>query len=288
MIEIQNKEFKLSKSRFSDGTQKLVVNIVERVSQNYKDTITISWRFERESEVLTLYYLVNWFKDHFANPQICLKLYYVPYARMDRVECVEDVFTLKYFTSLINSLEFSRVEILDPHSRVSAALINRAMVFEPVQYIRETLRGIIKEGRTLTVLFPDRGAYERYLSPELRAVFKEFGITQLLYGEKVRDWKTSNIQNFTINTRGLRVIENVLIIDDIITTGGTIEECVKALDDIQATGSIFIYTTFLESGAFQSQKFNWVLDQCEKVFTPAALPLKLSGLSEKINILPLQ
>ena len=47
----------------------------------------------------------------------------------------------------------------------------------------------------------------------------------------------------------------------------------KAIDDMNATGKVYIYATFLEKGAFQNQKFAWVLDQCEKAITTETLPL---------------
>lgn len=281
MIKIISEQFDLVLSKFSDGTQKIEIKLSDDLKRVLDDSIkcpgmvTISWRFENEAEILTLYYIVSWFRDHFSSLKLYLNLYYVPYARMDRVEDISDVFTLKYFTNLLNSMNFEEVIVLDPHSRVSGALINRVSVVEPESYLYHALN-LITEGKTKkapTILFPDRGAYERYLSPKLRKCFDDFGVTKFLYGEKVRDWKTSNIQTFTVNTRGLVEIDDVLIIDDIITTGGTIEECVKAMDDINAAGKIYVYATFLEKGAFQNQKFAWVLDQCEKVITTETLPL---------------
>lgn len=281
MIKIISEQFDLVLSKFSDGTQKIEIKLSDDLKRVLDDSIkcpgmvTISWRFENEAEILTLYYIVSWFRDHFSSLKLYLNLYYVPYARMDRVEDISDVFTLKYFTNLLNSMNFEEVIVLDPHSRVSGALINRVSVVEPEPYLYHALN-LITEGKTKkapTILFPDRGAYERYLSPKLRKCFDDFGVTKFLYGEKVRDWKTSNIQTFTVNTRGLVEIDDVLIIDDIITTGGTIEECVKAMDDINAAGKIYVYATFLEKGAFQNQKFAWVLDQCEKVITTETLPL---------------
>ena len=282
MILIEQKGLSLVLSKFSDGTQKVEIqgepmDETGRFGLDLKELehLIITWRFENESEILTLLYVVNWFRDHHSQLKISLNLPYVPYARMDRVEEKSDVFTLKYFTNLINSMNFESVFVLDPHSRVSAALIDRVIVEEPIDYITSAIEKILRDNRgtKLTVLFPDRGSYERYLSPKLRERFEALGVNQFLYGEKVRDWKTSNIQNFSINTRGLCEIGDVLIIDDIITTGGTIEECVKALDHINATGKVYIYATFLEKGAFSNPKFQWVLDQCENVITTSALPL---------------
>ena len=44
---------------------------------------------------------------------------YIPNARKDRAHREKDVFTLKYFANIINSLNFDNVYVLNPHSNVS-------------------------------------------------------------------------------------------------------------------------------------------------------------------------
>lgn len=291
MIKLLDDRFKLVLSEFKDGTKRVSIEVVDCKYRDYlKDPdgcVFIGWRFESESEIVTLLYIVNWFRDN-TSLKLYLDLYYVPYARMDRVEESSDVFTLKYFTNLLNSMRFEEVAVLDPHSRVSPALIDRVRVVEPVSQLRSVLKDIASKGQ-LTILFPDRGAYERYLSPKLQEVFKEFSITQFLYGEKRRDWKTSNIQNFYINTKGIKELGNVLIIDDIITTGGTIEKCIQAVEDLDDFNSrlIYVYSTFLEKAFLDSDKFNWIYSQCEGIFTTDALLTdgdKVSTVLPKLNI----
>ena len=68
--------------------------------------------------------------------KVSLFMPYIPNARMDRVKVDEDTFTLKYFAEIINSLSFTSVSVLDPHSSVSEALIERIRIFRPDKYIR--------------------------------------------------------------------------------------------------------------------------------------------------------
>ncbi len=87
-------------------------------------------------------------------------MFYLPNARMDRIHDQGEVFTLKGFADVINWLEFDRVEVLDVHSNVGAALLNRVYVFNPREYIDEVIEQISKEN--LILYFPDAGSSKRY------------------------------------------------------------------------------------------------------------------------------
>ena len=97
---------------------------------NLKDTDFyipyITWYYENDEEMVLLYYLVSHIRDVYSDyfPQITLIMPYIPNARMDRTKSEKEVFTLKYFTQFINSLNFIEVWVFDPHSYVSEALIN--------------------------------------------------------------------------------------------------------------------------------------------------------------------
>ena len=64
---------------------------------------------------------------------------------MDRVKTESDVFTLKYFAKFINSMNFDAVSVLDPHSYVSEALIDRILVQRPTPYIMEAIESYISD-----------------------------------------------------------------------------------------------------------------------------------------------
>ena len=269
MIELLDSRISLELSKFSDGTRKIVVvspsNNMEKLLAEI-GTLGIRWMFESDNELISLIFVVNWLRDTVPGIHLFLEMPYVPYARMDRVERVGDVFTLKYFSGIINSLNFDYVKVSDPHSRVTSALIDRVKVDEDYtrRLIARFISDQVKPGKELTVLFPDRGSYERYTSL-LGEVFEKYKLS-VLYGEKTRDWATSKISSFTINTRGKKLVGDVVIIDDIITTGGTIRKCVEALDEMEAE-SIKIYSTFLEEAALKNENFRWILNNGGKVYT---------------------
>ena len=81
---------------------------------------------------------------------------YIPNARMDRVKNSDEVFTLKYFAEFINDLKFDTVEVLDPHSNVSTALIDNISIIEPTDIILHILETVNSDGNTI-LFFQMRG-----------------------------------------------------------------------------------------------------------------------------------
>lgn len=95
--------------------------------------------------------------DHRVVPNLYMP--YIPDARMDRVKHENELFTLKYFAQTINSLHFGKVEVLDPHSDVSAALFNKVHVESPNRMIEDAVKKIASNN--LMMFYPD-GAYGRF------------------------------------------------------------------------------------------------------------------------------
>ena len=92
-------EIKIGNS-FPDGT--LHLNLPD------EHIYGVKWNYESDAELFTLICIAK----HYNDPTMELYLPYVPHARMDRVKSNEDVFTLKYFCEVINSLNFRRVWVM--------------------------------------------------------------------------------------------------------------------------------------------------------------------------------
>ena len=193
MIQYNGKKVELN--HFPDGTLLMKETVTEK-------EIVLRWNFENNEEMVALYFLVKHFRAQGVK-RLMLELPYIPNARQDRVKTPEDIFTLKYFAELINSLEFTKVTVLDPHSYVSEALFERIDIQTPKYYVEKVLEKIttekvdskeqqgIEENRgdevrdNLVMFFPDEGAMKRY-----SAMFE----LPYVFGIKKRDWKTGKIQ----------------------------------------------------------------------------------------------
>lgn len=254
MIKVNN--FEIPKEYFPDGTIRLLDFNEDVINWPLNQEIKITWLYESDSEMSMLLFLTKHIKETFETySKIKLVLPYVPNARMDRTKSDCEVFTLKYFCDFINYLDFDRVEIFDPHSDVTTALLKNVKVITPNKMISDVLDDIeytndtpIYKGTTI-IYFPDAGAMKRYKDmPRLKGY-------DIIYGEKDRDWRTGKIIGLKIfNQKGERIDDmedylkdkSVLIIDDIISFGGTIAYSADALKAIGAS-HIYVYASHVEN-----------------------------------------
>lgn len=140
---------------------------------------------------------------------------YFPGARQDRISNVGEPLTVKVYADLINSLNFEKVTIVDPHSEVTPALLDKC----DIHPVSEILKRIVVENNYSVIIVPDAGSAKKtynYYFPD--AEFnKKLTFVQCL---KKRDTETGKLSGF-------RVVDevphgaNILICDDIIDGAGT-------------------------------------------------------------------
>lgn len=201
------------------------------------------WCFEDNEEMVALYYLVRHLQSNGIS-DISLKMPYIPNARQDRVKQPDDIFTLKYFSMLLNELKFKQVTVLDPHSYVSEALIDRICVETPEKYVEKVLGQI---GREVVFFYPDEGAMKRY-----SAMFD----MPYVFGMKKRDWATGEILGLSVSGKTDLIKDStILIVDDICSRGGTFYHSAKALKELGA-GDIYLYVSHCENTVLEGDLIN--------------------------------
>lgn len=255
MIKLNNIEVK--PGSFPDGTMLIKQDIPKT------DEVKISWLYENDRETIALIYLANHLKSHGCD-NMHLYMPYIPNARQDRVKTDEDVFTLKYFAGIINSLGFRTVTVLDPHSSVSEALIDNIVINKPQKLIEDTIIKITDiEGEAPSMFYPDEGAGKRYS-----------GMIPLPYafGIKKRDWKTGQIQGLDVagdvdSING----KNILIVDDICSKGGTFYFSAKKLKELGAK-NIYLHVTHCENTIFEGELLTGAL--IKRVYTTNSILTK--------------
>lgn len=230
MIRVGEISIPWGQSMFPDHS--LLIKLDPDKITAFKDTITIKWLYEGDSELFTLICVKRHIDYHCHGVDVVLDMPYIPHARMDRVKAREDVFTLKYFAEIINSLNFKRVFVRDAHSNVSLALINNVCDWGVRGYIEMAVE---KSGAEV-LFFPDEGAMKRY---------SEQSPMPYAFGMKKRDWQTGKILGLDIINPENIVGKDVLIVDDICSRGGTFYHSAKALKAAGAK-SVSLYVTHLE------------------------------------------
>lgn len=245
---------------------------------------TITWHYENDREFVALIYLTK----HLHNlgcHAINLYMPYIPNARQDRVKTSKDIFTLKYFAEVLNSLNFNTVTVLDPHSTVSEALINNISVVSPEPYIVEVIDKLDVKTYdsynpltfdntpiySLTMFYPDEGAMKRYA-----------GMVNLPYafGIKKRNWETGQIEGLDVagaidQIRG----RDILIVDDICSKGGTFYHSAKKLKELGAN-NIYLYVSHCENTILEGELLKG--DLIKKIYTTNSIFTKNH---EKIEVL---
>lgn len=220
---------------FPDGTFLLKENVDDWAANLNTRSVCFEWYFENNAELVALQFLA-W---HFQEYGMTTRLYmpYIPNARMDRVKNCEDVFTLKYFARIINSIGFERVTVLDPHSSVSEALIDNLKIQEIKSILQRTIKTIKEQSADLQIVFPDEGSQKRY-----RDYLKDMNIC---WCSKHRDWETGQIKGLEIHGELLPC--DVLIVDDICAYGGSAYYTAQAIKEKQPDVKVYLYVTHCEN-----------------------------------------
>lgn len=257
----------IEQNHFPDNT--LLLKINRCLSE---DGNSIFWYYENDAELFTIMCIAGYINDK----GLCASLYmpYIPHARMDRVKENTEVFTLKYFAEAINNCCFDAVYVLDPHSYVSEALINRIRHVNVQRFISNSIKNIYETGcqeDDLLLFYPDEGSMKRYSG----MISKPYA-----FGIKNRDWKTGSILGLSVEGDIEAIKEKtILIVDDICSRGGTFYHSAKKLKELGAN-KIYLYVTHCENTILDGELLNSGL--IERVFTTDSIFTKEH---EMINVM---
>lgn len=214
---------------------------------------TIGWQYEGDQECMMLWHLVHHIREY-SDTSVCIELTmpYIPNARMDRVKNDDEVFTMKWFAEFINSLNFNRVYVLDAHSNVSLALINRVQQIDITRYID---LAVTRAGDDVLFCYPDEGAAKRY---------QEAFPCDHVFCIKHRRWRDGTIERLELVGADKVAGKDILIVDDICSKGGTFFYTAKALKDAGAN-HIFLYVTHCENTVLDGEMIKSGL--IDKIYT---------------------
>ena len=241
MIRFSSQRLEFGKKYFPDCTPK--IDIMSLSSSIRWTHITVCWKYESMEELFDLICLTKHLQAQ--GKIVSLYLPYIPNARMDRVKSVNEVFTLKHFCDVINSLEFEKVTVVDPHSDVSPALLNRVSILSNEDVLQFAVNSILEEtGKTPYLFFPDAGAAKRYGSNATNGLVAG-------YANKNRDWATGEIKGLEI-CGDIPKDNPILIVDDICSYGGTFYHTSKKLKECGAD-QIYLCVTHCENSILKGK-----------------------------------
>lgn len=163
--------------------------------------------------------------------------------RSDRRFAHNQSFDLKIICDFINSCEFDRVSILDPHSDVALALINNSEKITSFNYVRMAVESIGDKG--VILVSSDAGAYKKVFE------YGEKLSLPVVAGVKHRDLAG----NISLKFMGDVKDATCLIVDDLCDGGYTFELLGKALRE-QGAKKVYLYVShgYFSKGFKELQK----------------------------------
>lgn len=222
MIElyIQSVKIDIKHRTFGGGEPHLYV---AEFPHRKDDEVIIKLKFQSSEDIMNLLLLNNVVENIYRGKNFHKMLWceYLPFSRQDRITSINEPFSLKVITDLINSLKFDEVVTIDNHSDVAEALLwnNRNVP----QYEATTGNVKLLTFSYDTICAPDAGAikkvtkFRKELNPQ----------ATLVTANKVRDLITGEITGTEI--WGDVNDKKVLIVDDICDGGRTFIELAKVL-----------------------------------------------------------
>lgn len=245
----------------------------EQILNHVGESNRIDFKYTSDGDLIRLMFVKSFLDDY--NYRASLVIYYMPYSRMDRVEG-SSVFTLKYVSHFINTLDFERVTLIEPHSDVSLALVNKSQAKYPSI---ELLDRVIEEtGFNLEedyLFFPDAGAQKRYS--------KVKGYKQLV-GFKVRDFQTGQIRKLDIVGTVEKVGFKAIIVDDLCSYGGTFMLSAEKLREVGAS-EIYLLVGHCEKSILEGKIPHTAL--IDRIFTTDTIIEQADSDVAKIQIYPI-
>lgn len=201
---------KQSVKQFTFPGGEVGVQIMPHAYADKQEVVSITAHLKSSDDILALLQVNDAVDRQYTCAKKILNLAYVPYARQDRVCNEGESLSIKVFASLINSCNFYKVKILDPHSDVTPASINNCVVKTQV----EVFKKIQSNWHETYLVAPDAGAYKK-----THAFGKSVGAAGIITCNKVRDLKTGTINSLYMqeDVTGL----DLVVLDDIGDGMGT-------------------------------------------------------------------
>lgn len=223
-------------------------------SDSIRGEININFTYENDVDITTLIMTKKYLDDVQPDAKVNLIMKYIPYSRMDRY--IEGyMFSCKYFCEIINGLKFNRVFVLDPHSSVSTAALQRVSEISIQPYIDK----IIEENHIDYVFYPDNGACKKY--PEKISLR---GHITYFYGNKKRNLQTGYIEKYDLVDAPDLQDKNVLIIDDLCSKGMTFFLSGKEIKS-KGAKNVYLYVSHLEESVKKGRLLS--TDVIDKIYT---------------------
>lgn len=233
-----NRDIPIKSFSFPGGERQ--VSIVDPLDIERYKSFSIIFQFQGSDDIIDLMLLVDAIKRIDPRTRLYLQMKYVPFGRQDRAANAGEAHSLKVFATMINSCNFERVQIVDPHSDVTEGLFDRNSITKQEAVLKLTLglTDLAITPESYVLVSPDGGALKKIF-----ACAKALGNIPVVRADKSRDTATGNITGTYIVNPEVLKDKRALIVDDICDGGYTFIKLAEEIRRVNPTTMIILYVT---------------------------------------------
>jgi len=170
---------------------------------------------------------------------------FIPYARQDTCFVESDPLSIDVFARLLNTFEFDRVLVADPHSLVSPALIRNVEVIHQHEIAAAAVMDLVENlSDPIALVAPDLGAAKKIKKLQQYLADTEDILLPVIQCDKTRDPVTGKITGFKIldGDPDDPVAHHCIMIDDLADAGGTFLGLADVIQQAGASGQSLYVT----------------------------------------------
>jgi len=220
---------------FPDSQPHIKIDIASVSGLKRSEPLKMLTRISNTNDLLLALFVKNTL-DYLEFEKIELSISYLIAARMDRVMLDGEPFSLKVVAGILNQARFHRINIFDPHSEVTTALIEHSYSISNHLFVKDALDDYFSKNpkTSFCLVSPDAGALKK-----IHNLAQYLQVEDVVECMKERDLKTGALTNFKTTTTDLSS-QSCFIIDDICDGGGTFAGTAKMLKEKGAKKVVLI------------------------------------------------
>jgi len=227
MIKINGKRLEKCFT-FSGGERQIrLPELGLNLSEPDNKNIIVDCKLKSPDDIMDMLLVSNalWYRYN-GGFHITFNIWYLPYARQDRVCYQGEAFSTEVMRGLLGLVRCQVLNVADLHSpQVLDAKVKETTCLDIFKANPDILKGVT------ALVSPDKGS-----SIKVKSIGDHFNIP-VIYCDKNRDQDTGYITDYKIKTGVDHIPEgNLLVIDDICDGGKTFELLSKSLDDFIKNG----------------------------------------------------
>lgn len=201
-------------------------------------TARVNFKFQSNDEILKLGLIINLLETYDGVTGVHVNVPFMPYSRMDRHEAgYHNPFSLAVVLNILKGYgENARFPVVyetsDVHNKVvfteltaggdNVTFVNSIPVKGHVQAFAKDNQLNVDD---ILVVFPDKGAKARYDTVDFT------DMPTPIVGSKTRDFDTHAITGYTLEAPIPEHVKHIVILDDVVSYGGTFIKLIKAIRD---------------------------------------------------------